>query len=94
MKKIYISLLAFIAAGQLQAQTDSARARQLDEVVVTASKTNIKQSQTGKIVTVIDSKTIQNNAGHTLTELLNNQAGFALVGSNNSMGSNIENYFR
>ena len=94
MKKISISLLAFIIAGQVCAQTDSVKTKQLDEVVVTASKTNIKQSQTGKIVTVIDSKTIQNNAGHTLTELLNNQAGFAMVGSNNSMGGNVENYFR
>ena len=35
MKKISISLLAFIFAGQAQAQKDSVKAKQLDEVVVT-----------------------------------------------------------
>ncbi len=94
MKKIYFPLLAISIALQANAQDDSIKSKQLDEVVVTASKTSIKQSQTGKIVTVIDSKTIQNNAGHTLTELLNTQAGFMLIGSNNTMGTNIENYFR
>jgi vitamin B12 transporter len=94
MKKIYFSVLAIGIAGQTFAQADSAQSRQLDEVVVTASKTNIKQSQTGKIVTVIDAKTIQNNAGHTLTELLNNQAGFMMVGSGNTMGTNVDSYFR
>lgn len=94
MKKIYFPLLAICIALQANAQKDSVKSKQLDEVVVTASKTNIKQSQTGKIVTVIDSKTIQNNAGHTLAELLNTQAGFMLIGSNNTMGTNIENYFR
>lgn len=94
MKKIFYPLLAISMAMQANAQKDSVKPKQLDEVVVTASKTNIKQSQTGKIVTVIDSKTIQSNAGHTLTELLNNQAGFMMVGSNNTMGSNVENYFR
>ncbi len=94
MKKIYFPLLAISIALQANAQEDSVRSKQLDEVVVTGSKTSIKQSQTGKIVTVIDSKTILNNAGHTLTELLNTQAGFMLIGSNNTMGTNIENYFR
>ncbi|MDP4251851.1 MAG: hypothetical protein Q8918_17255, partial [Bacteroidota bacterium] len=74
MKKIYFPLLAVCFAVQANAQKDSIKSNQLDEVVVTASKTNLKQSQTGKIVTVIDSKTIRDNAGHTLTELLNNQA--------------------
>ncbi len=94
MKKIYFPLLAISIALQANAQEDSVRSKQLDEVVVTGSKTSIKQSQTGKIITVIDSETIRNNAGHTLTELLNTQAGFMLIGSNNTMGTNIENYFR
>lgn len=94
MKKIYFHGLAICFAMQANAQTDSVKSTSLDEVVVTASKTSIKQSQTGKIVTVIDSKTIQNNAGHTLTELLNDQAGFTMVGSSNTMGTNVENYFR
>jgi len=76
------------------AQKDSTFSRQLDEVVVTASKTLLKQSQTGKIVTVLDQKIISNNAGRSLSELLNTQAGFFINGANNTPGTNLDVYFR
>ena len=101
MKKIFFSLLAFAMAGRTRAQNDSLGAQNdsvkfkgLNPVVVTASKTDIKQSQTGKIVTVLDGEAIKQNAGRTLPELLNMQTSFMMVGSNNSMGTNVENYFR
>jgi len=94
MKKIFFSFLFSVATLQMQAQSDSLKIKGLNPVVVTASKTDIKQSQTGKIVTVLDAETIRQNAGRTLPELLNMQTSFMMVGSNNSMGTNVENYFR
>jgi vitamin B12 transporter len=101
MKKIFYSLLALALAGKTLAQNnsrrvpiDSVKFKGLNPVVVTASKTDVKQSQTGKVVTVLDAETIRQNAGRTLPELLNMQAGFMMVGSNNSPGTNVENYFR
>jgi len=94
MKKIFFSLLVFTGASRTIAQNDSVKIKGLNPVVVTASKTDIKQSQTGKIVTVLDAETIKQNAGRTLPELLNMQTSFMMVGSNNSMGTNVENYFR
>jgi len=94
IKKILFPLLALAGTLQVTAQTDSVKIRDLNPVVVTASKTEIKQSQTGKIVTVLDAETIRQNAGRTLPELLNLQTSFMMVGSNNTMGTNVENYFR
>src|SRR5438045_5785378 len=94
MKK-FIYLLAVILLRQnASAQKDSAKINELDSVVVTATKSNLKQTQTGKIVTVIDQKVIQNSAGRTLGELLNMQAGFFINGSNNLLGTNLDVYFR
>ena len=94
MKKFLFSLLILTSAVHSNAQNDSLKIKGLDPVVVTASKTDIKQSQTGKIVTVLDAETIKQNAGRTLPELLNMQTSFMMVGSNNTMGTNVETYFR
>ena len=89
MAKIFFVVAAITIGSQLctssalQAQTiieQDTLTQSLDEVVLTASKTRLKQSQTGKIVTVIDEKTIANNAGRTISELLNTQAGIFING--------------
>ncbi len=66
----------------------------LEEVVVTGSRTQLKQSQTGKVLTVINEETLRNNTGKTLTELLNTQAAIFINGANNAYGSNIDMFFR
>ena len=91
-KKIFIAA-AVIFSSQAQAQQDTAH-KTLDEVVVTATKSDVKQSQTGKVVSVIDQAMLQRNAGKTLTEILNYQAGVFIVGANNSPGTNQDIYLR
>ncbi|MDZ7936505.1 MAG: TonB-dependent receptor [Emticicia sp.] len=66
----------------------------LEEVVVTASKTPIKQSQTGKVVTVIGQDILAKNQGKTTTELLNTQVGITIIGSQNNLGTNQDLYLR
>ena len=92
MKKKILLVTAVIISSHLYAQ-DSTK-KTLDEVVVTATKFPIKQSQTGKVVTVIDQAILKNNAGKTLTEILNYQAGIFINGANNSPGTNQDIYFR
>ncbi|GAC1438135.1 MAG: siderophore enterobactin receptor PfeA [Sediminibacterium sp.] len=94
MSKTLTLLTALLAGSTLSAQKDSVRTRQLDEVVVTASRADLKQSQTGKVVTVIDQQMIRNSIGRSLSELLNTQAGFFINGSNNALGTNQDVYFR
>lgn len=69
------------------AQTDTIRTRLLDEVVVTANKTEQKQSTTGKVVTVITKQQIEQSAGKTVAQLLNEQAGLQINGALSNAGS-------
>ncbi len=90
-KKIFIAA-AVIISSHLYAQ-DSTKTT-LDEVVVTATKSPVKQSQTGKVISVIDQETLQRNAGKTLTEILNYQVGIYVNGANNTLGTNQDVYLR
>lgn len=93
MKRKILVMAAVVFYGTLQAQNEDG-AKGLDEVVVTATKKEQKQSQTGKVVTVIDQAVLQNNSGKSLTEILNQFAGVFTVGANNAPGSNQELYLR
>ena len=88
-KKIFIAT-AVLFSSQLYAQSDSTK--NLDEVVITATKFPIKQSLTGKVVTVIDGQQLQRNSGKSLTEVLNTQAGIVVNGSSNVLGTNQDVY--
>lgn len=93
MKRKVLVVAAIVSYGTLQAQTETTQ-KNLDEVVVTAARKEQKQSQTGKVVTVIDQATLQNNTGKSLTEILNQYAGIFIAGANNVPGSNQELYLR
>ncbi len=90
-KKIFIAA-AVLISSQLYAQKDSTK--NLDEVVVTATKFPIKQSLTGKVVTVIDQQQLQRSSGKSLTEMLNTQTGIIVNGSSNVLGTNQDVYTR
>jgi vitamin B12 transporter len=96
-KKIFIAAAVFFSSPSFAQQllpTNSGDSASMDEVVVTATKTQVKQSQTGKVVTLITQATLQLNAGKSLTEILNYQAGVFVNGANNSPGSNQDYYLR
>lgn len=90
-KKIFIAAAVFFSS-QLHAQVDSTK--NLNELVITATKFPIKQSLTGKVVTVIDQQQLQRNSGKSLTEILNTQTGIIVNGSNNVSGTNQDVYTR
>ena len=91
-KKIFIAA-AVLISSYAQAQKDTT-GKTLDEVVVTATKSEVKQSQTGKVVSVIDQATLQRNIGKSLSEILNYQAGIFINGANNALGTNSDIYLR
>lgn len=92
-KKLFTTVFLF-SVLTASAQTDTLKSDNLDEVIVTATKTAIKQSQIGKVVTVIDQATIRRNIGKTVSEILNYQADIFINGANNSLGTNQDVYFR
>src|SRR5437867_6436599 len=93
MKRRFLVMAAVVISSQLQAQ-DTTGTKQLDEVIVTATKFEQKQSTTGKVVSVINQQTLQHNAGKTLTEIINYQTGVFINGANNNLGTNQDVYFR
>ena len=90
-KKIFIGA-AVIFSSHLQAQTDSSRT--LDAIVVTANKIEQKQKESGKVLTIISQQQLQQSSGKTLGEMLGQQAGIHIGGSNNTPGTNQTVYVR
>lgn len=83
-KKIFIAA-AVLFSSNLLAQTDSTK--NLDEVVLTATKTPVKQSQTGKVITVIGKEQIERSSGKTVAQVLTEQVGVTINGAYNTAGS-------
>ena len=91
MKCKIIGAFLLIASSTSYAQDSS---KTLNEVIVTATKTPIKQTETGKVVTVISQEQLQKSFGKTIGEILNEQAGVIINGAENTLGTNQTVYTR
>jgi vitamin B12 transporter len=91
MKCKIIGAFLLIASSTSYAQ-DSAKT--LNEVIVTATKAPIKQTETGKVVTVITQEQLQKSFGKTIGEILNEQPGMVINGAGNTLGTNQTVYTR
>lgn len=94
MKKKFFIVVAVIISSQLQAQQlvpiirEDSTSRPLDEVILTSNKYPKKQSETGKVITVISRQQLEKSSGKTLNEVLNTVAGTTIIGANNNPGTN------
>ena len=68
--------------------------QKLNEVVISTTKNDLKQSQSGKVITVIGSEELAHSAGRSLAELLNQQAGITVVGAGSNAGKDKSLFFR
>ncbi|MGN6402241.1 MAG: TonB-dependent receptor, partial [Flavisolibacter sp.] len=93
MKKGFFIAAAVFISSYGWAQQDSS-VTTLDEVVVTPTKSQLKQSQTGKVVNVITREELQKSFGKSLGEVLNNQPGITINGADNNLGTNQTVYTR
>lgn len=82
MKKqiLFVCALAF-ASTNFVAQEQEKR-EILDEVVVTATKFNLKKENTGKVIHKITQKELQQNVGRTVIDVLNTVVGIDIRGVN------------
>ncbi|SFA58690.1 vitamin B12 transporter [Pedobacter suwonensis] len=77
--------LAQLMIGQVaNAQTQDSL--QLKDVVISATKNDQKQSQTGKVVTIISREVLERSNGKSLPDLLSEQAGIVISGGNSNQG--------
>lgn len=77
---------AVISGSHAFAQQDTS-VKNLDEVVVTANRLPQKQSQTGKVITVIGRDVLDKSSGKTVAQVLNEQASITINGALNNMGT-------
>ncbi len=66
----------------------------LNEIIVTATKSPIKQSETGKVVSIITQEQLQKSFGKSLSEVLNQLPGITINGAGNNLGTNQTIYTR
>lgn len=96
--KINNKLLIVMGAGIIQlGATGILRAQEvvdLDNVVISATKIDQKQSQTGKVVTIIGRDVLDRSHGRNLTDLLNEQAGLIVGGGTVNPGFNKSLFMR
>ncbi|MEQ8362644.1 MAG: TonB-dependent receptor [Cyclobacteriaceae bacterium] len=91
---IVLIALGSLAPNLTNAQQDSLQSFDLNEVVITATKFPKSRSETGKVITVIDSEVLQRSAGKDLSQLLNEQVGLVINGANSNPGKDKSVYLR
>lgn len=91
---ITLIVLWWLAPNLIKAQQDSLNTRQLDEVVISATKFPKSKSETGKVLTVIDQDQIKRSTGKDITQLLNEQVGLVVSGSNSNPGKDKSVYLQ
>ena len=98
-KKIFI-VAAVCISSQLLAQSippkreKDSSGRVLDEVTMTATKSAIKLSQTGKVITIIDRATLDRSFGKDLSQLLTEEAGLVINGATSNSGKDKSVFLR
>lgn len=66
----------------------------LNPVILSATKFPIKQSETGKVLTVITQEQLLKSHGKNIGEVLNEQVGITVSGANNTPGTNQSVFVR
>lgn len=94
MKKKIFVVAAIILSSRLTGQVQDTTGKTLDEVVLTANKYPKKQSETGKVITVINREQLERNSGRSVAEIINTVAGTTIIGANNNLGTNLRTGIR
>ena len=83
-----MTLIAFcwLAPNQINAQQDSIKSFNLNDVVITATKFPKNVNETGKVLTIIDEEQLARSSGKDVSQLLNEQVGLVINGANSNPG--------
>lgn len=93
MKKVILLVSALASTASLMAQQEP-ESQGLEKVTVTATRFPKKLSETGKVVNVITRADLERAGGKDLAQVLNEQAGLIINGSNSSAGKDRSVYLR
>ncbi len=88
---VTVLLCAKVGAQQEQ---DSIKILQLDEVVVSDSRFELKRENSGKTVISISQKELEQNQGRSIAEIINTKSGIEINGTRSYAGQNLSTYVR
>ncbi|WP_339656260.1 TonB-dependent receptor [uncultured Maribacter sp.] len=88
---VTVLLCAKVGAQEKQ---DSINTLQLDEVVVSDSRFELKRENSGKTVISISKKELEQNQGRTVAEIINTKSGIEINGTRSYAGQNLSTYVR
>ncbi|MEN8819180.1 MAG: TonB-dependent receptor plug domain-containing protein [Polaribacter sp.] len=98
MKKqvLFVGALAwsFVSTTLFAQEEKKEKVEFLEEVVITATKFETNTKNVGKIIYTITQETIKNNAGKTISDLLNEIPGVEINGNFSTKGQNLGYYIR
>ena len=97
MNKKFIQFSAFFAlvtTCALAQEQDSTKVNSLKEVVVSDTKFAQSKEKSGKVITVISQKELQQKAGQNIAQVLNTAVGVEINGSESAVGKNLGYYVR
>ncbi|APQ15875.1 TonB-dependent receptor plug domain-containing protein [Maribacter hydrothermalis] len=88
---VTVLLCAKVGAQQEQ---DSTRTLQLNEVVVSDTRFELKRENSGKTVITISQKELEQNQGRSVVEIINTKSGIEINGTRSYAGQNLSTYVR
>ncbi|MCM5662862.1 TonB-dependent receptor plug domain-containing protein [Galbibacter mesophilus] len=86
-----LGILCSIANAQEKKQEE---VEQLEEVVVSDSRFELKRENSGKTVITISQEELQRNQGRSVAEVINTKSGIEINGSRSNAGQNLGTYVR
>ncbi|MFK5878107.1 MAG: TonB-dependent receptor [Flavobacteriaceae bacterium] len=91
-----LSVLTLLLSAQIAVAQEEQKEKveQLDEVVLSDTKFELKKENSGKIIYKITKKQIEQSSGKTVADLLDQVAGVEVSGNNNAAGYPIGIYIR
>ncbi|MES2418886.1 MAG: TonB-dependent receptor [Bacteroidota bacterium] len=92
--KLIVAGLGLAQLALLGNKAGAQEVQKLNEVVISTTKNDQKQAQTGKVVTVITAEELSHSSGRNLAELLNQQAGITIGGVGSNVGKDKSLFFR
>ena len=88
---VTVLLCAKVGAQQKQ---DSTQTLQLDEVVVSDSRFELKRENSGKTVITISQQELAQNQGRSVAEIINSKSGIEINGTRSFSGQNLSTFVR
>lgn len=94
--KVFCSILSLgmLSVGFAQKEQDSVKVEQLEEVVVTDSKFQLKRENSGKVITKVTSEDLEKLQGQSIAEIIGRTVGVEINGVRSNAGQNLSYFIR